>query len=594
MEIIHFFLYNFEVMKDKAKRYSRKAKVKLKDLFKKNENLVEPLDEELSGPKHEIHGFLLMLGYLGIFLIVAGIIDLIPIIIMCFYPVEFSRILAFLIPGVSSILVGIGLSFLLKGKTKCRLGKYQDLILLIIIWFSACLIAAIPFMLPDYIGSFRIGGLGLDYVRAIFETISGFTTTGLSILEGEISPSHLLITDGKCFLFFRSVLMFFGGIGFVLVLTCVVSDTFGIRLYYSEGHTDRLLPNLYKSAKMIFGLYAGLVLVSSIALYLGGMNEWTTIDLPYGCENDPTTSSYFEALCIAMTHLSSGGFSTRDLSIYAYNSIPIEIITEIIMLFSCTNFIIIFSLVTFKFKKFDDLDLKVQLTFAAIFIPILILISGFTTSLSGNNLLTFGENLRYNIFYYISASSTTGSVNSYNAITTFSIPSLAILTLVMAFGGQQGSTAGGIKFYRIGIICKSIYWSIREKNSNSNMIYPHYTAKYGQLREVNEKDITDSVTYCLLHFLIIFVFAILVSLGTNNQFSFVQCCFEVSSALATTGLSAGITSFSQNDFVLTLITMAMFIGRLELYTFIYAGSKCITDIKQLVSTKIIKHHHANT
>ena len=352
----------------KQNKYSKKIRFNLKNIFKKTNNLVDNLEtEEINKP--QINGWTLILGYMGIFFMIAGGITLLPIITMIFYPNEFSRILAFLIPGVIAIISGFFLSRLLKNKTKARLEKYQDLILLILIWLSTCLICCVPFLLPDYIKNtnFRIGGLGLNFVQSMFETVSGFTTTGLTMLTDSITPTKLLMGDGHCFLFYRSIIMLFGGIGFVLVLTCVVSDTYGMRLYYNEGHTDRLLPNLYKSAKLILSIYIGLVLLGSLALWLGGMNSWTEIKTPIGCEGEPITSSYFEALCFSMTSFSTGGFATRNLSLYSFNNVTLEIILSIIMLIGGTNFLIIFSAITLKFTKvFKDLDVKVEMIFAII------------------------------------------------------------------------------------------------------------------------------------------------------------------------------------------------------------------------------------
>lgn len=573
-------------MKDKPVRYSRKAKTKLKDFFKKNKNLKEPLEEKMISPREEIGGWSLIFGYLGIFLVIAGVIMILPIFVMFFYLYEFSRILAFLLPSILSICVGISLSMLLKGKEKARLGKYQDLILLILIWIECCLVCSIPFALPDYIGGVRIGGLGLDYVHAIFETVSGFSTTGLTILEGNISPSNLLLTDGHCFLFYRSLIMFFGGIGFVLVLTCAISDTYGIKLYYSEGHTDRLLPNLYSSAKLILSLYSGIIIIGSLALYLGGMNEWTKITLPIGCENDPVYSSYFEALCTSICQVATGGFATRTLGIYAFNNVAIEIITEILMILGATNFIILYSIVTLKFTKLSkDLDVRLSFFFALILIPIIVIISSFSPSITGTT-LTFNQNIRYSIYYFISATTTSGSANSSNILSTFSTPVLFLLSIVMAFGSQQGSTCGGIKMYRVGLTIKSIFWTIREKDANSNVIYPHFIYKYGEHKQVDNKEIKSANSYFILYFSFLFLITLLVAIGTNNKFDFVQCLFESSSALAGTGLSVGITSFNQNNFVLSVLTIAMFVGRLEIFPFIYSTLRVGHDVKHFIKNKL--------
>jgi len=569
--------------------YTKKAKT---EVFKKNINLIKPLEEKTKTTKKEIKGWPLILGYLGIFLIVIGIIDLIPIVIFCFYPNEVSRIWAFLIPGVPTIIIGVLLSLLLKGKDKGRLGKYQDLILLILIWISASVICSIPYMVPNYLNDIKLGGLGLDFIHALFESVSGLATVGLTVLEGNNSPSTLLSGDGHCFLFFRSLTTFVGGIGFVLVLTCIITDSYGISLYYSEGHTDRLLPNLFKTAKLIFSLYIGLVLFGTLLLYFGGLNEWTTINLPVGSENDPTNSSFFEALCMAMTHVPGGGFSTRNLSVYAYNNLTIELIFDLLMLFGGTNFIIIFLIIQLKFKKvWNDLDVRLTLIFALIFIPLLTIISCFEPSTNGTQ-YNFLDSLRYNSFYFISASCTCGASNTANTYHTFSQTTMLIYILIMSVGAQQGSCTGGIKLYRVGISLKSIYWVIRDKYASNNLIFPHYVYKYGESKEVTEKDIKDCNTYIFLYVLLLLFLTGLVTLCCAPNFTFIQCLFEVASALSGTGLSVGVVSFSQNAFVLFVITVAMFIGRLEIYTFIYAGIRIKDDTKSFITNKVLKQRIA--
>jgi trk system potassium uptake protein len=576
-------------MKKNKSKYIRKSKIRFKDIFKLNDEFTQPLEEEMENQKakNNKNGIFLILGYLGIFLIVAGIIILAPILCMIFYRYEFNRILAFLLPGVISIGIGIGLSLLLKNREQTKLGKYQDFVLLILIWLFSCLFCAIPFALPDYIGSFRMGGLGLNYFQALYETVSGFATCGLSALKGSISPSNLLNGDGHCFLFYRAFIQFTGGVGFVLVLTCILNDNHGISLYYSEGHTDRLLPNLYKSAKLIFGIYLALTVVGSLALWLSGMNEWTKINRPLGCENDPEYASYFEALCTTMSSVSSAGFSTRDMSIYAYNNLAIEIVVEILMVLSATNFFVLFLLFTCKFKRaFKDLDMRTTIYAALLFIPIMIIITSIVPSLT-NSKLPFRDSLRYDIFFYISSVTTTGFVNTPSLRESFSAPIIFLITFVMCLGGQQGSTAGGIKMYRCGIIAKSIYWSLKEKYSAQNVIYPHYVYKYGRDQIITQKDITDSCTYGILYMLLFFVLSLLFAMSTNGQYDFLFVMFETSTALSNAGISSGI-EYMNNTFLVILITFAMFVGRLEIFTFIYAGKKIAIDTKVLSKNIIYK------
>lgn len=558
----------------KKRKYAHRPFVSLRSLFSKNKNLKENLDVEQ--PKKEAKGSILFLGYIGLFLVIAGVIDLIPLIVCLIYQ-EFNRMLAFAIPGLVSIAAGIPLTTLLRDKTKAKLGKHQDLLLLICIWLVCSFICALPFMMPT-----AIGGLQIGFVRSMFESISGFATCGLTILtpESGISPSVLLQNGGRSFLFFRAFIMLIGGIGFVLVLTTFINDAFGIKLYGNEGHTDRLLPNVYKSSQLILILYIGVCFVGSVALWLAGMNPWTTINLPAGCEGDPTTSSYFEALCFSMALLSTGGFSTRDLSIYAFNNINVEIVSLIIMILGGTNFVIIYSLITLKFGKvYKDVDCRMQFIFSMIYIPLMIILSSFSKTMTGDT-LDLWQKFRYNIYLFFTAITTTGTMNAPSVYAMATPATFFIVILLMSTGTQQGSTTGGIKLSRFSITFKSIYWTLKERNNNRNMISPHYVYKFGDTKEITEKDMKDSTSYIFIYLIVFIVLAFLISIGLGDQnFDFLQVLFETSSALGDSGISSGITSFSQNNFVLIVLTIAMFLGRLELYTFIYGGTGFINNVK---------------
>ena len=142
-----------------------------------------------------------------------------------------------------------------------------------------------------------------NFTQAVFECTSGYTTTGLSVVDVSKCP--------KIFLLYRSVMLFVGGIGLVLVLTCAVSDRYGLRLFNAEGHTDKLLPNLKKSARVILSIYSVYIILGIIAYVIAGM-------------------PLFDAINHSIAALSTGGFSTQKESLLAYHSIPIDIITDVL------------------------------------------------------------------------------------------------------------------------------------------------------------------------------------------------------------------------------------------------------------------------
>lgn len=167
-----------------------------------------------------------------------------------------------------------------------------EVIVVFMTWLIVIVITAVPFVMTGQ----------YSFTQAVFETTSGLSTTGLSVVD-TAKASHI-------FLIHRTVLLFFGGIGLVLVMTSVLSEVYGMRLYHAEGHSDRLLPNLLESARLIIGIYSGYILSGTLLYVLFGMSP-------------------FDAVNHAVAALSTGGFSTHPESIGYYDSQAIEIVTVV-------------------------------------------------------------------------------------------------------------------------------------------------------------------------------------------------------------------------------------------------------------------------
>ena len=164
----------------------------------------------------------------------------------------------------------------------------------------------------------------MSLTQAIFEVTSGYTTTGLTVIDVSSCP--------KIFLFYRSLTLFVGGVGFVLIVTSAISDKLRLNIYEAEGHNDKLLPNLAKSSRLIFLLYFGYIFLGTILYLICGMN-------------------FFDALNHSIAALSTGGFSTKVGNIYDFHSTSIELVSMILMLLGGTNFVIHILLLKRKFKS---------------------------------------------------------------------------------------------------------------------------------------------------------------------------------------------------------------------------------------------------
>ncbi len=483
-----------------------------------------------------VDGYKLIIGYLGYITILVGFIVLLPLLILPFYPEEMGNAKYFIIPGVLSVLFGYMLTFLVSGKEKGKLHKNHDAVIVVLSWLIGIFICALPFVLT---GKY-------SFTQAIFEAASGFSTTGLSVVDVATAP--------KIFLMHRSSILFFGGIGLVLVMMSVLSDVYGMRLYNTEGHSDKLLPNLIRSARMIIAIYAGYILGGTALYFIFGM-------------------TFFDALNHSIAAVSTGGFSTKSTSIGYYNSLPIEIVTIVLMLLGCTNFLVHLLLIRGKYKAFiKHCEVKFMLFVTAIMLPI------FTVLLLNGLYSSIPAAVRVALFQSVSAFTTTGfqTIESFNV---WSNPLVFLMILLMLTGGGAGSTAGGIKQYRVYLSIKQFLWHIRNMASHKQLIRSDSIERFGEREIVTDKAKND-VNMFILFYLAIFVLGSFIFSLFGNTVQ--DSMFEFASALSTVGLSVGITGYTAHPIILWTGTFGMIIGRLEIYVIFLALVRITADTRKAV------------
>ena len=485
----------------------------------------------------KLTGFKLIFSYLTMFMIVIGIIMLMPLISLFFDISEWQLSLYFSIPGLSLIIIGILFQRYFKQFEKSQLERHQDAVLVVGTWVLGILLSTIPLLL-----------LGYSFTHAAFEITSGYSTTGLSVVDVTSAPKILLI--------YRSFLQFFGGVGFVLVLTSAISDKLGMRLYQAEGHSDRLVPNLLKSGQIIMRIYVFYIILGIIFYVLFGM-------------------PLFDAINHSISAVATGGFSTKSASIGFYKSLEIEIITIILMILGGTNFFV--HLLLFR-KKFKDVFSHIELKVFA-FIAVISVIFG-TISVMQQLQLTFGESLRISSFQLISSITGTGYQN-ISGFTNLPSTLFFLIILTMILGAGTGSTAGGIKQYRIGLMVKSQYWQIKDMLSHKKTVRTKFINRLGKKMVIEQDEITQNYMFITTYIVILLIGAFMIML---HGYTFEDSLFEFASALGTVGLSVGILNANAPSFLLWTGTFGMFLGRLEFYVIFIAISKVALDItrKQVV------------
>ena len=456
---------------------------------------------------------------IGMMMVLEGVILLVPLFIIPFYPAEADLFRAFVIPGIVSVIAGLMIY---------RYGKQikNGSRIVVFSWFYGIILAAIPFYMYG----------DITPVQALFESVSGFTTTGLSVLDVEKLP-HI-------YLFYRAFLQYVGGLGFVMTMLLFIQGKDSAVLYQEEGHPDRLMPDIGKTAKVIGVMYVSFLIAGTLLYTVAGM-------------------PFFDSILHAMCALSTGGFSNRMDSIGYYNSLPIECVTVFLMLIGTTNFSLLLLLLKGRFRDFmKSSEIRFLVVLLLITVPVmtLFLMHG------GKN---FGEGLRLSIFNAVSALSTSGYATcSYSE---WPETAVAVMIILMVIGGGLGSTAGGIKLARVCILMKNLARNIRKKLlPDRTVLLAHYHR--GTERELLGKEqIDEASTYAGCYIIIFIVGTLLLTFFSGC--TLLQGAFEFASSLGTVGLSIGVTGPDTSVVCLLIEIAGMILGRLEIFVILKAFSK---------------------
>lgn len=474
----------------------------------------------------------------GRLMILIGILLLLPLGVLIFYPHEVSYAFDFLLPAAFSITLGFLLVLSSKGKSLEDVYLSSDSNLLVLsAWLYGILIGAIPF----------ITGKQVNTLHALFESVSGWTTTGLSVLDVSLLP--------KIFLFYRSFMQFCGGLGFILMMTLFIQNKQAMPLYNAEGHPDKLMPNLKKTSQVILFIYSSFMILGVLFYKLAGM-------------------SWFDGICHSMCSLSTGGFSTKLNSIGDYSSIPVELITVFLMLIGTTNFAVLMLLFRRKFKQaFRVSEVKFLGGLLLVAVPLT------TYSLVSQSQLNLTSGFRIAFFNTISALSTTG----YSSVSFNGWPSagLFIIILLMLIGGGIGSTAGGMKLTRVYLLFRGIRDNLRTRFGTTRAVRSPFYYRAGGKTPIDSATYMDILGFTGAYMLL--YFSGVLAMVLTSQHSLTEVMFEFASALGTVGLSVGVTSVSASNAVLVIEMVGMLLGRLEIFIVLFGFSTFLNSIKRFIS-----------
>jgi trk system potassium uptake protein len=490
----------------------------------------------------------LIIGYFGTIMMGVAIVLLLPLLILPIYKEEIYTSKYFLISSFITMIFGILARLKMRGEKSTSLNLQEGGVIVILSWLGAVLFSTLPFLFSGM----------LNFTQAVFETTSGWTTTGLSVVDVAKAP--------KTFLLWRSIMQFFGGAGLVVVMLSSIIGPHGIGLYNAEGRTDKLLPNVRKSTKLIMTIYSGYVITGVILYILAGMN-------------------WFEAVNHSIAALSTGGFSTRLNSIGEYNSLPIELITIILMILGTMNFGVHFILLKRQYKLvFRNGEVRFLAFLLGLTIPIVAFIS--LRPLYG----AAAKSLRIAAFELISALSTTG----FSTVGYKNWPGAAvfIMILLMIIGGGTGSTAGGLKLYRVYLLMKSMLWEIKGYLLPSKAVRKNFVWRSDGQYFIPESHLIQTSNFAMIY---ITVYCIGVLIFLLHGYPLMDSMFEFASSLSTVGLSVGIIAPNAPLLILWTSITGMMLGRLEFIVVFFASIKLIKDLTFMIFHRDKKevYHHKN-
>ncbi|RXE56562.1 cation transporter [Methanoculleus taiwanensis] len=420
------------------------------------------------------------------------------------------------------MLLGLFLASVPQAEGEVRISVALSAVALI--WLAAALIGALPFTL----------GLGMPYTDAVFEAMSGWTSTGLSMIVSVDAVPHTL-------LFWRSLMQWVGGLG-IVAFTVAMAGRSGLtrfRLYRSEGRSETFLPSVVATGMQMWKIYVVLTLLGTGLVLVSGIPLW-------------------DAVNIAMTAISTGGFSVHSTGILYYDSPLLEMLVIPIMLAGALPFKLYYLLA--HRRRFGILDDQQALLLFGLTLLGCAVVTYDLVAFSGIPPLPA---LRQGIFMVVSGITCTGFQNA----NPFEWPGVTVIFLaaLMLVGGSTGSTAGGIKLARIILAGETLRWWFRRLFIGwRGRVSLQHDGKPIQ-EHLAEYEVSKNLLIAILFMLVVMIATLLLlhtwpAAGYDSG----DVIFEVVSAISNVGISTGYASPAMSTAAKWLFIIVMWAGRLEI------------------------------
>lgn len=465
----------------------------------------------------------LIINILGLLLMLNGVSMLLCLPFSLYYREELWHLA---LAGGTTFFTGLLVWLLTRKEQHKELKKKDGYLIVTMGWLCMSAFGTLPYILSDTIP---------DFTNAFFETISGYTTTGASIMTDiEAAPKGIL--------FWRSLTQWIGGMGIIVLAVAIlpILGIGGMQLFVAEApgiSPDKMKPRIKEVAKRLWFIYLGLTLAETVLLMFGGM-------------------TFYDAINHALTTMATGGFSTKNASVAYYDSAYIQYVIIFFMFLAGTNFTITYFALKGRFRKvWQNEEFR---NYLIIIMVLSIAISFFVFSAKWEG---FEKSFRDALFQVVSVITTTGFVTAdYTAWAPFLT---IVFFLLMFLGGSTGSTAGGIKVVRHTLLFKNSFLEMKRQLHPSAVIPVR----------LNGAAVTRSITYNVLAFVMIYllVYGIGVFLLSFTGVEFDTALGAVATSLGNIGPGLGevgpINNFySISPFGKWLLAFLMLLGRLELFT----------------------------
>ena len=456
---------------------------------------------------------------LGILQIILGVFMFIPIIVQFIYSEIDS---SFFGASIVTIIFGI-LFFLSNLDHDKRLTLQQAFLLTALSWLSIAIFGSLPFIFSD---------LEFSFTNAFFESMSGITTTGSTIISNlDEMPRSILL--------WRAILQWLGGIGIIIMAITLmpIMNVGGMQLFKVSNNdsSEKILPKSKEIALRLIYIYSSLTFLCGVTYKIFGMN-------------------FFDSLTHSMTTIATGGFSNYNESIGFFDSVSIEISAMIFIILGSLPFIAYIKFVSGD-KKVLINDTQIKTFFKIIFFSIFILSIYLLIDTSSE------LNLRTVFFNIISILTGTGYVNA--EFDTWGSFTLVLFLGLMFIGGCAGSTTCGVKIFRIQILYLFIV------NQLKKIVYPKgvFVLKYDQ-NQIDNKFISSVISFIYMYLVIFFILTALLSL---SGLDFITSISGAATSISNVGPGLGSTIGPNGDFSSLpdvskwILTLGMILGRLELF-----------------------------